>query len=150
MKNPVQLIEVMDTSKEESFFIVINRFDLSAEGVAQIYRPRWRIELFFKWIKQHLRIKRFFGTSFNAVLNQIYAALILYCVLKLLHVQMGTQHNFLEIVRLIAGGLWSPFVFLKETLKLIGKKGTQRRFNWKKPYKKLISQYDIEDIACSA
>lgn len=149
MKNPVRIIEVMDISKGESFFIVTNRFDLSAEEIAQIYSLRWRIELFFKWIKQHLKIKRFFGTSFNAVLNQIYAALILYCVLKLLHIQLGLGYNFLEIVRFIAGGLWNPFILLKETLKLTGKKGTRRRFNWKKTYKRLISQLGIEDIAFS-
>ena len=150
MKNPVRIIKVMDTTKGEAFFIVTNRFDLSAEEIAQIYRLRWRIELFFKWIKQHLKIKRFFGTSFNAVLNQIYAALILYCVLKLLHIQLGLGYNFLEIVRFIAGGLWNPFILLKETLKPTGKKATRRRFNWKKTYERLISQLGIEDIAFSA
>ena len=150
MKNTVRIIEVMDISKGESFFIVTNRFDLSAEEIAQIYRLRWRVELFFKWIKQHLKIKRFYGTSYNAVLNQIYAALILYCVLKLLHIQLGSGYNFLEMVRLIAGGLWNPFMVLKETLKPTGQKSTRRRFNWKKTYKNLISQYRVEDIAFTA
>lgn len=150
MKNSVRIIEVMDASKGEPFFIVTNRFDLSAEEIAKIYRLRWRIELFFKWIKQHLRIKKFFGTSFNAVLNQIYAALILYCVLKLLHIQLGSKHNFLEMVRLIAGGLWNSFLFLKQALKPERSKNPQERFNWKRTYKSLISQYGVRDVAFSA
>lgn len=146
MKNPVRVIEVMDTSKGEPFSIVTNRFDLSAEEIAQIYRLRWRIELFFKWIKQHLKIKRFYGTSFNAVLNQIYAALILYCVLKLLHIKLNPKYSFLKMVRLTASGLWNPLTFLTETLKPTGSKSTLRRFNWKRDYKKLVSEYGVKDV----
>jgi len=76
------------------FYIVMNRFDITAKEIAKIHRLRWQIELFFKWIKQHLKIKKFYGTSFNAVLNQIYAALILYCVLKLMHMLLGMKYSF--------------------------------------------------------
>ncbi|NLM45020.1 MAG: transposase [Clostridiales bacterium] len=69
------------------FFIVINCFDLSAREISQIYRLRWRI-VFFKWTKQYFNTKRFYDNSYNAVLNQIYTALILCCVLKLLHIQI--------------------------------------------------------------
>ncbi len=150
MKTPVRIIKVMDASSGEPFFIVTNRFDLSAEEIAQIYRLRWKIELFFKWIKQHLKIKKFYGTSYNAVLNQIYAALILYCILKLLHIQLGPRHNFLQMTRFIAGGLWNSFTVLKETLRPAGQRGTLGRFNWMKVYKKLVSQYSIEDIVFTA
>ncbi|MHB1395119.1 MAG: IS4 family transposase [Clostridia bacterium] len=101
MQHSVRIIQVIDSSNGELFHIVTNRFDLTAEEIAQIYRLRWTIEVFFKWIKQHLKIKKFFGTSFNAVLNQIYSALILFCLLKLMHILVGTKHNFLKIVRLI-------------------------------------------------
>lgn len=96
MRHPVRVIQVADSSNGDLFNIVTNRFDLTAEDIAQIYRLRWTIETFFKWIKQHLRIKKFFGTSFNAVLIQIYSALILFCLLKLMHVMLGTKYNFLK------------------------------------------------------
>ena len=86
------------------------------------------------------------NTTFNAVLNQIYAALILYCVLKLLHMKLNPKYNFLKMVRLIANGLWNPLTFLTETLKPTRLKGTPRRFNWKRTYKKLISEYGVKDI----
>jgi len=113
MQHSLRIVEVIDSSTGEPFYIATNRFDLSAEEIAEIYRLRWQIELFFKWIKQHLKIKHFYGTSFNAVLNQIYTALIMFCLLKLMHILVGTNHNFLELVRLIAGGLWNSIAYLK-------------------------------------
>ena len=56
------------------------------------------MELFFEWVKKHLKFKRFYGTSYNAVINQIYPALIIYCALKLLHIRLGSGYNFLKIV----------------------------------------------------
>jgi IS4 transposase len=64
MQHSVRIIQVIDSSNHELFNIVTNRFDLAAEDIAEIYRLRWTIETFFKWIKQHLRVKKFFGTSF--------------------------------------------------------------------------------------
>ena len=107
MQHSVRIIQVIDSSNGDIFNIVTNRFDLTAEEIAQIYRLRWTIEIFFKWIKQHLKIKKFFGTSFNAVLNQVYSALILFCLLKLMHILVGIKYDFLKIARLIAGGLWN-------------------------------------------
>lgn len=135
MQHSIRIVEVIDSSTREPFYIATNRFDLSAEEIAEIYRLRWQIELFFKWIKQHLEIKHFYGTSFNAVLNQIFTALILFCLLKLMHILVGTNHNFLELTRLIAGGLWNSIAYLKESLSTVKPPGTKRkRFNWKKEY----------------
>ena len=68
---PLRRIKYYDTSTEKTFNFLTNHFAVSAPTVAQLYRYRWQVELFFKWIKQHLRIKSFFGTSENAVKTQI-------------------------------------------------------------------------------
>lgn len=67
-----------------TFTYITNSFDIAAEDVAMLYKNRWQIELFFKWIKQHLRIKSFWGNTENAVLIQIYTAIIAYCLWLLL------------------------------------------------------------------
>ena len=63
---PLRRIKYYDAATEKTFNVLTNHFAVTAPTVAQLYRHRWRVELFFKWIKQHLRIKSFFGTSENA------------------------------------------------------------------------------------
>ena len=141
MQHSLRVIEVIDSSTGEPFFILTNRFDLSPEEVADIYRLRWQIELFFKWIKQHLKIKKFHGTSYNAVLNQLYAALILFLLLKLMHILVGTQHDFLKLARLIARGLWNTVDYLKDSISVVKPPGIKpKRFNWKREYASLLAQ----------
>lgn len=141
MQHSLRAVEVIDSSTGEPFFILTNRFDLMAEEIAEIYRLRWQIELFFKWIKQHLKIKKFYGTSYNAVLNQLYAALILFFLLKLMHILVGSKHDFLRLVRLIACGLWNTLDSLKDTLSMVKPPGLkQKRFNWKREYASLLIQ----------
>jgi len=64
-------IKYFDAEKSRSFVFITNQFMLPAQTLADLYRYRWRVEIFFKWIKQYLRIKKFFGTSENAVKTQI-------------------------------------------------------------------------------
>jgi hypothetical protein len=146
MQHSVRIIQVIDSSSGELFNIVTNRFDLTAEEIAQIYRLRWTIETFFKWIKQHLKIKKFFGTSFNAVLNQVYSALILFCLLKLMHILVGIKYNFLKTVRLIAGGLWNTLIQLRQDLG--PQKPTpvnrQKRLNWKEEFELVLRLYKVD------
>ncbi|MFC0298206.1 IS4 family transposase, partial [Geobacillus jurassicus] len=75
MKHPLRLIQTKD-SEGTVIVLVTNCFDRSAKEIADLYRCRWKIETFFKWMKQHLRIKRFWGTSENAVYTQIWVALV--------------------------------------------------------------------------
>ena len=141
MQHSLRAVEVIDSSTGEPFFILTNRFDLTAEEIAEIYRLRWQIELFFKWIKQHLKIKKFYGTSYNAVLNQLYAALILFLLLKLLHILVGTKHDFLKLIRLTACGLWNTIDSLKDSLSAVKPPGSKlKRFNWKREYASLLIQ----------
>lgn len=146
MQHSLRIIQVIDSSNGEPFNIVTNRFDLSAEEIADIYRLRWTIETFFKWIKQHLKIKKFFGTSFNAILIQIYSALVLFCLLKLMHMLVGTKNDFLKTVRLIAGGLWNSFSQLQQDLapKKPPPECGRKRFNWKQEYKAVLQLYKVD------
>jgi len=83
---PVDLrrIGYRDPGTGHRYFFLTNLFRLSPKTVAEIYRSRWQVELFFKWIKQHLRIKTFIGTSENAVMSQVYVAMIAYLLLSYL------------------------------------------------------------------
>lgn len=82
MNHLLRLVESVD-SQGNVIEIVTNRFDTTPEEIGEIYRSRWAIELFFKWMKQHVKIKWFYGTSENAVWNQVYLALIAYCLLQI-------------------------------------------------------------------
>ncbi|MED3501748.1 IS4 family transposase, partial [Brevibacillus agri] len=106
--NVLRLIETLD-SKGNLIRIITNRFDLEAEELSDIYRWRWQIELFFKWIKQHVKIKNFYGTSENAVRNQVLLALIAYCLLLLVKLEQNSQHSLLQIRRWLKVFLWQTF-----------------------------------------
>jgi len=100
MAHPVRLIEVLDT-KGERIVIITNDFELKAEAIGDIYRHRWQIELFFKWIKQHFSVKHFYGTSQPAVENQLYIALCSYCLLMLIKLKTGFSKTLLELSRIL-------------------------------------------------
>ena len=75
---PLRRIKFRDPTTDKRLIFLTNQFTLPALSIAQLYRCRWQVELFFKWIKQHLRIKAFFGTSENAVKTQIWIAISVY------------------------------------------------------------------------
>lgn len=105
MENVLRLIHTQD-SEGNSIAILTNRFDLEADEIGQIYRERWAIETFFKWMKQHVRIKSFYGTSEQAVMNQVWIALIAFCLLVLVKMETGTKHSLLELYRWLKTLLW--------------------------------------------
>ena len=78
-----------------------NNFKLSAKTIADIYKARWQVELFFKWIKQNLKIKSFVGTSKNAIMTQIWIALCVYLLLAFLKFQAGLKKSTQQILRLL-------------------------------------------------
>lgn len=82
--NPLRRIRVVDSKTKKAIVLLTNMMDCSAEQISEIYRKRWSIELFFKTIKQNLKIKRFYGTSENAVKTQIWIAMIVYILFMLL------------------------------------------------------------------
>lgn len=78
----LRLVGFVDPESKKEFVFLTNNFVLSATTIAQIYKARWQIELFFKWIKQNLKIKSFLGTSKNAMLTQIWVAMCYYLLLS--------------------------------------------------------------------
>ena len=79
-----------------------NNFQLPALTIAQLYKRRWDVELFFKWIKQHLRIKKFYGTSANAVKTQIWVAMIVYLLVAILRKQHGIEAGLYRILQILS------------------------------------------------
>ncbi len=74
--------------------------DISPVTVAELYHQRWRIELFFKWLKQHLKIKKFWGASENAVRIQIYSAITAYCMMAIVQKKMGLKRSIYEMLQI--------------------------------------------------
>lgn len=140
MRHPLRLLETTD-SEGKRVIIITNDFKLKAIEIADIYRYRWQIELFFKWIKQHLRVKRFYGLSQQAVENQIFIALITYCLLALLKLKMGYKGPLLSIQRLIHACLYEPFTSLVQRLyhKQRTSKG-RRKMNHEEIYQMTVEQ----------
>lgn len=97
----LRLVEVWDPEREESFAFVTNNLKLAAATIAAIYKDRWQIELFFKAIKQNLRIKTFVGTSFNAVMIQIWTALIAILLLKYLQAKSKINWSLSNLVAML-------------------------------------------------
>lgn len=100
---PLSLRRVVyyDEEQGREFVFLTNNFVLPALMVAELYRSRWQIELFFKWLKQHLKIKKFWGTSENAVRIQIYCAIITYCLMVIAKCRMKIERSVYEILQII-------------------------------------------------
>lgn len=99
-KQKYRIIKILTPENKELIFLT-NVFKLSSEEIAWLYKKRWEIELFFKWIKQNLKIKRFIGHSLNAVMIQIITAIITFIILKLVKDKSGTAYGLLKVRRLI-------------------------------------------------
>jgi hypothetical protein len=76
--------------------------ELKAEEIAMLYKKRWEVELFFKWMKQHLRIKSFWGTTMNAVKVQIYCAIIAYCLVAIVGNKLKVDRSIYEILQILS------------------------------------------------
>jgi len=107
VKGDLRLITLIN-DKDEIIQFLTNRFDLEAKEITEIYRERWNIELFFRWVKQYLRIKRFLGTTPNAVYSQIYIALITYLLTVLFKLTENSKWSNLETFRIIKHNLFQP------------------------------------------
>ena len=76
-------VKYYDEKLDREFMFITNNMKLSAEEIALLYKNRWQVKLFFKWIKQHLRVESFWGTTMNAVKAQVYCAIITYCLVAI-------------------------------------------------------------------
>ena len=98
---PLRRVVYYDEEQDRTFVFLTNNFILPALIVAELYRNRWSIELFFKWLKQHLKIKKFWGTSENAVRIQIYCAIITYCLVVIVKHDMKLERSVYEILQIV-------------------------------------------------
>ena len=102
-KCPIQLrrIGYTDPDTGKHYVFLTNNFKLAAKTIADIYKSRWQVELFFKWIKQNLKIKSFIGTSKNAVMTQIWIAMCVYLLLSFLKFESGLHKSLKQILRIL-------------------------------------------------
>ena len=95
-------VKYHDTATGKTFNFLTNNFTISAQTVADLYKQRWQVELFFKWIKQHLRIKSFYGTSENAVKSQIWIAVSVYVLIAIIKKRLGIKENLYTILQVLS------------------------------------------------
>ena len=106
-------ISYFDAETEKRFVFLTNNFVLPALTIAQLYKCRWQVELFFKWIKQHLRIKAFFGTSENAVKTQIWIAISIYVLVAIVKKQLHIDRSLAEILQIFTVSLFEKVEILQ-------------------------------------
>ena len=99
-------IKYFDAEKGRTFVFLTNQFTLPALTIAELYRYRWRVEIFFKWIKQHLRIKKFFGTSENAVKTQIWIAISTYVLIAIMKKRLKIDLTLYTILQILSISLF--------------------------------------------
>jgi len=101
-QDKLRIVKFVDPETKKRITFLTNNFNIPAQSVADLYRLRWRVELFFKWIKQHLRIKAFFGTSENAVKTQIWIVISVYVLVailkKRLHLNDLSLYTILQVL----------------------------------------------------
>jgi IS4 transposase len=95
-------VRFFDQDTELNLTFLTNNFSLPALTIAELYKCRWRVELFFKWIKQHLRIKSFYGTSVNAVKTQVWIAVSVYVLVAIIKKRLKLEHNLYTILQVFS------------------------------------------------
>lgn len=98
----LRLVRYWDEEQKREFVFLTNAMDISALQVAELYKNRWQVELFFKWLKQHLKIKKFWGTTENAVRIQIYAAVCTYCLVAIVQHDMELDRSTYEVLQILS------------------------------------------------
>ena len=116
-------IKYYDQEKDEEFIFLTNNTSLTALEVAMLYKKRWEVELFFKWMKQHLRIKSFWGTTLNAVKIQMYCAIIAYCLVAIIGNKLKVDRRIYEILQILSISLLD-----------------------KTPIREILTKYDYKDV----
>ena len=133
----LRVVKYYDRIKKRTFEYMTNNFDLSAKTIADIYKARWDIELFFKWIKQNLKIKKFIGTTENAVKIQIWTALIVFLLLEYIRFLSRTCFTMLKIFRVLSENILSAYELFDllrknppRSIKLLATNELQLTFNY--------------------
>jgi hypothetical protein len=111
--DPLRRVSYLDVDTGKRFKFLTNNFDLPALTIAKIYKCRWQVELFFKWIKQHLRIKAFYGTSENAVKTQIWVAVSVYVLVAIVRKRLGLEASLYQILQILSVTLFEKTPILR-------------------------------------
>ena len=98
----LRLVRYYDEEQDREFMFLTNAMDLTAPQIADLYKNRWQIELFFKWLKQHLKIKKFWGTTENAVRIQISAAITAYCLVAIVQHDLQLKRSTYEVLQILS------------------------------------------------
>jgi hypothetical protein len=101
----IRKVKFFDVEKNKLLIFLTNNFELKAQDIALLYKQRWQVELFFKWIKQHLKVKTFWGTTENAVRLQINIAIITYCLVSLISKELKINRSIYEILQILSASL---------------------------------------------
>src|SRR5690625_3884127 len=147
MKHSLRLVETLD-SEGNKISIVCNDLEISAQEISDLYRSRWQIELFFKWVKQHLVTKKLYGTSQNAVFNQIYLAMITFCLTLLIKHELGYKGTLLEMMNWVTD-YWSKkfTTFVSELFKKPERSSKgRRRLQHQRIFEETLAQYESGDV----
>jgi len=125
---PVALRRVtyVDAETKKRFTFLTNNMTLPALTVAQLYKCRWQVELFFRWIKQHLRIKAFYGTSQNAVKTQVWIAVSVYVLVAIVKAELKLERTLYEILQILSVALSRKRLFLRHSATKTTKTKTPR------------------------
>jgi hypothetical protein len=111
--DPMRRVSYLDVETKKRFKFLTNNFTLPAATIAAIYKSRWQVELFFKWIKQHLRIKAFYGTSENAVKTQIWIAVSVYVLVAIVRKRLGLDLSLYQILQILSVTLFEKTPILQ-------------------------------------
>jgi hypothetical protein len=110
---PLRRVKYRDPETNKVYVFLTNNFKLSALLITQLYKARWRVELFFKWIKQHLRIKAFYGTSQNAVKTQVWIAISVYVLVAILKKRLNLDVDLYRILQILSVHLFEKVELLQ-------------------------------------
>jgi hypothetical protein len=111
--DPLRKVSYFDPERSKRLKFLTNNFTLPARTIADIYKQRWQVELFFKWIKQHLRIKAFYGTSENAVKTQIWIAVSIYVLVAIVRKRLGLEVSLYQILQILSVTLFEKTPILQ-------------------------------------
>ena len=111
-------VRYFDAQLNKRLVFLTNQFDVPALTIAQLYKSRWQVELFFKWIKQHLRIKAFYGTSENAVKTQIWIAIATYVLIAIIRKQLGLKVSLYTFLQILSVTVFEKTPLLRACLKM--------------------------------
>ena len=121
-------IEYVDAETKKELTFITNHLSIEAVNVARLYKERWKVELFFKWIKQNLKIKRFYGNSENAVKTQIWIAVCDYLLIAILKKRLKIDASFNQILQILSISLFEKCnikeLFIKQETKIVSNQGS--------------------------